>query len=211
MSGVERKFCQMPHPKTPPSKLSIAELEPFDGLRLENITLVSNALEAEAAFLVLKLAGEVGFDTESKPTFHKGQSSEGPHVLQFATRERAYIFQSHVAECQPVIVRLLESAEVQKIGFDLRGDLSHIWKRFGIRPNGIIDLDRSFKKLGYRNAIGAKSAIAMLFQRRLLKSKSVTTSNWSNQRLTDAQIVYAANDAYAALMVHHALNEAAGD
>ncbi len=185
----------------------IAELEPFTGLGMERIVLVSNVREAEAALLDLARVGEVGFDTESKPTFHKGQKSEGPHVLQFATMERAYIFQSHVTECQPVIVSLLESVEIKKIGFDLRGDLGHIWTRFGIRPGAIIDLDRSFRKLGYRNAVGAKSAIAMLFQQRLMKSKSVTTSNWASHRLSEGQLVYAANDAYAALKVFHALNE----
>jgi ribonuclease D len=198
----------MLNPKIPPCKLSIAELEPFEGLPLERIFLVTNARQAETAFDDLARVGDVGFDTESKPTFHKGQKSEGPHVLQFATMERAYIFQSHVVECEPVIVRLLKSTEIRKIGFDLRGDLTHILRRFGIRPGGIVDLDRSFKKLGYRNAVGAKSAIAMLFQRRLLKSKSVTTSNWASHNLSDGQLVYAANDAYAALKVFHALNEA---
>ena len=198
-------------PKILPSKSQIVELEPFLGLGMERIVLVSSESEAEAAFHDLALARDVGFDTESKPTFLKGQQSEGPHVLQFATSERAYIFQSHVTESKAVIVRLLESAEIQKIGFDLRGDLTHIWRRFGIRPNGIIDLDRSFRKLGYRNAVGAKSAVAMLFQRRLMKSKSVTTSNWASHKLSDGQLVYAANDAYAALMVYQALSQAASD
>jgi ribonuclease D len=45
----------------------------------------------------------------------------------------------------------------------------------------------------------------MLFNRKLLKSKSVTTSNWAEPHLTDRQLIYAANDAYAALMVHRAL------
>ncbi len=201
----------MSHPKIPPSKLSIAELEPFVGLGLENIFLVTNADQAERAFQDLASAGNVGFDTESKPTFHKGQKSEGPHVLQFSTMERAYIFQSHVEESRDVIVRLLKSTEIHKIGFDLRGDLTHILSRFGIHPGGIIDLDRTFRKLGYRNAIGAKSAIAMLFERRLMKSKSVTTSNWASRHLTDAQSVYAANDAYAALVVFHALKDEAGE
>ena len=185
--------------------MQIAELEPFAGLALEQIFVVSDLRQAEIAFEDLKRAGAVGFDTESKPTFQKGEKSEGPHVLQFATSQRAYIFQSHVADCLPVIVRLLESEEILKIGFDLRGDLSHILRRFGIRPNGIIDLDRSFKKLGYRNAVGAKSAIAMFFQQRLMKSKSVTVSNWASHKLTNSQLVYAANDAYAALKVYQEL------
>ena len=198
-------------PKVVPNKSMIAELEPFVGLGMERIFLVTNEDEAEAAFHDLAKVRDVGFDTESKPTFLKGQQSEGPHVLQFATSERAYIFQSHIVECQAVIVRLLKSAEIQKIGFDLRGDLDHIWRRFGVRPGGMIDLDRSFRKLGYRNAVGAKSAIAMLFQRRLMKSKSVTTSNWSSHKLSDGQLVYAANDAYAALMVYQTLNPPASD
>lgn len=194
-------------PKIVPTKSVIAELEPFAGLGMERIVLVSTENEAEAAFRDLAQARDLGFDTESKPTFLKGQQSEGPHVLQFATSERAYIFQSHVNESRAVIVRLLESEEIQKIGFDLRGDLTHIWRRFGIRPSGIVDLDRSFRKLGYRNAVGAKSAVAMLFQRRLMKSKSVTTSNWASHKLSDGQLVYAANDAYAALMVYQSLNQ----
>lgn len=172
---------------------------------MECITVVTSLDEAESAFVDLSGSGDVGFDTESKPTFRKGEISSGPHVLQFSTIGRAYIFQSHVGECLPVVLRLLESAEIQKIGFGLRGDLSQISNRFGIRPSSIHDLDRSFKQLGYRNPVGAKSAIAMLFERRLLKSKSVTTSNWGSPTLTEKQLIYAANDAYAALLVYHAL------
>ena len=38
-----------------------------------------------------------------------------------------------------------------------------------------------------------------------IKSKKAATSNWSNLQLTEAQLVYAANDAYAALRVFQAL------
>lgn len=193
--------------KQPPNKEYISELEPFEGLGLERIHVVTHPDEAAVAFEDLIQAGEVGFDTESKPTFHKGQKSEGPHVLQFATTERAYIFQSHHEKCLPVVLALLESPEVQKIGFGLRGDLSHISMRFGIQPSAIVDLDTLFRRHGYRNALGAKSAIALLFQRRMFKSKNITTSNWSSARLTDRQLIYAANDAYAAIKVHHALKQ----
>ena len=58
--------------------------------------------------------------------------------------------------------------------------------------------------------MGAKSAVALLFNRKFLKSKSVTTSNWALTELTDRQLLYAANDAYAAIKVFHALNSADG-
>lgn len=195
----------MTDPKTTPSKEEIAELEPFEGLELERIYVVTNERQAGLAVEELLAVREVGFDTESKPTFHKGQKSEGPHVLQFSTTEKAFIFQSHVEESHPAIMTLLKSPELVKIGFGLRGDLHQISERFNIRPSSIIDLDREFKQLGFRNAVGARSAIAMLFERRLLKSKAMTTSNWAAKQLSDRQLLYAANDAYAAIMVHHAL------
>lgn len=195
-------------PKTPPSKIDIAELEPFDGLGPEQIHVVTDALSAAIAVEELMKAGEVGFDTESKPTFLKGQKSEGPHVLQFSTIEKAFIFQSHVEASQPAIMELLKSDKLIKIGFGLGGDLHQISQRFGIRPASIVDLDRSFKQLGYRNPIGAKSAIAIYFNRKLRKSKSVTTSNWAAKDLSDGQLIYAANDAYAAIKVFHALRGA---
>ena len=78
-------------PKTTPHKADIAELEPFEGLGMEEIFVVSSARQAGLALEELMGAKEVGFDTESKPTFHKGQKSEGPHVLQFSTLAKAFI------------------------------------------------------------------------------------------------------------------------
>jgi len=192
---------------TPPTKDEIAAMEPFDGLGLENIFVVTNAQQAEIARSELMAAGAVGFDTESKPTFHKGQKSEGPHVLQFSLVQKAFIFQSHVTESEAAVITLLRSPNLIKIGFGLKGDLQEISDRYGFRPPGIVDLDKSFKTRGYRSSLGAKSAIAVLFNRKFRKSKSVTMSNWSSARLTNSQLIYAANDAYAAIRVYHALRE----
>ncbi len=186
-------------------------MEPFEGLQMDSVFVVSTGRQANIALKELKTAQVVGFDTESKPTFHKGQKSEGPHVLQFATLHKAFIFHSHIVESHPAIIELLQADSITKIGFDLRGDLRQISDRFGIHPASIVDLGRSFKQLGYRNTIGATSAIAMLFKRRLHKSKSVTTSNWAARELTERQLLYAANDAYAAIQVFHALQELRGE
>jgi len=196
--------------KSPPPKAEIAAMEPFSGLGLDSVFVVSDERQARIACEELMQAGTVGFDTESKPTFRKGEQSEGPHVLQFATVEKAFIFHSHVTESQEVVIELLASAQLSKIGFDLKGDLRQISQRFGIRPASIVDLGRSFRQLGYRNTIGATSAVAMLFQRRLHKSKSITTSNWAAPRLSERQLLYAANDAYAAIRVFHALQQVPG-
>jgi ribonuclease D len=196
-------------PKQPPAKTEIATLEPFDGLGLESVVVIRDKRRAREALEELMEARAVGFDTESKPTFRKGQSSGGPHIFQFATVEKAFIFHSHASECHPVLLDLLQAPRLCKVGFDLRGDLQQIARRFGTRPAPILDLGGSFRKLGYRNTIGATSAVAMLFQRRLHKSKSITTSNWAVRELSERQLLYAANDAYAAIRVFHALQEQA--
>jgi ribonuclease D len=195
----------MSHHPTTPNKDDIAHLELFEGLDAKSIFVVTDARQAEIAYEELMKVGLVGFDTESKPTFQKGEISEGPHVLQFATTEKAYLFQAHCTESHPIIVALLKSTNLTKIGFGLDGDHQQIAHRFGIRPAATVDLDHTFRKLGYRNSVGAKSAIAILFNRKLIKSKAVTTSNWSVKDLSDRQQIYAANDAYAAICVFHAL------
>lgn len=199
----------MPPPRTPPPKTTIAQLEPFTGLTLDKIAVVTTAAQAELAVAALREARVVGFDTESKPTFRKGEKSGGPHVLQFSTLGQAFVFISAHEATHPAINHLLGARDLKKVGFGLSGDLRQIANRFGIRPAATIDLDQVFRKLGYRNAVGTKSAVAILFGRRLLKSKSVTTSNWAAAALSDRQLLYAANDAYAALRIHHALQAAA--
>jgi ribonuclease D len=110
-------------------------------------------------------------------------------------------------ESHPTILQALQNPKLVKIGFGLSGDLRQIAHRFGIKPASTVDLDHSFKKLGYHQAIGAKSAVALILNQRFLKSKSVTISNWSAKILNERQLLYAANDAYAAIKIYHALQK----
>jgi ribonuclease D len=190
-----------------PTKDAITRMDPFPGLDLNAIHLVTTSQEAETALDDLLRHPAVGFDTESKPTFRKGQISEGPHVLQFATSQRAYIFQTWVIPCRPVIARILESRNTAKVGFGLNEDLNRIATKLKIDLQSIIDLDHTFHTLGQKNSIGTKTAIALLFNKRMTKSRKATTSNWSNKSLSEKQLLYAANDAFAAIAVFEALKE----
>ncbi|HWI12050.1 MAG TPA: 3'-5' exonuclease domain-containing protein 2, partial [Burkholderiaceae bacterium] len=68
-----------------PGKEEIAALEPFERLPLGRIDLIATAAQAERAIAELAGAAVLGFDTESKPTFAKGEVSDGPHIVQLAT------------------------------------------------------------------------------------------------------------------------------
>ncbi len=192
-----------------PSREQIAILEPFCGLDLKDISVVSGPHEAQRALEKLSQYHLIGFDTESRPTFRKDEVSQGPHILQFSTLENAWIFQANCKDSIPAIIELLQSPGILKIGFGLKDDLKFITRKFGVEPQGIIDLNHSFKQLGHKNTIGAKTAIAMLFSQKLSKSKKTTTSDWSRPNLTEKQILYAANDSYAALRVYLALQNSA--
>jgi ribonuclease D len=74
-----------------------------------------------------------------------------------------------------------------------------------VEPVDVLELNTVFRQQGYRKDMGVKGAVAVLFNQRFIKSRKATTSNWANPRLTDAQLIYAANDAYAAIRVFHAL------
>ncbi|MEN8166711.1 MAG: 3'-5' exonuclease domain-containing protein 2, partial [Pseudomonadota bacterium] len=52
-----------------------------------------------------------------------------------------------------------------------------------------------------------RAAVAIMFNKRLQKSKSVSTSNWALPLLKPNQQLYAANDAYAALKILQALKK----
>ena len=58
---------------------------------------------------------------------------------------------------------------------------------------------------GFGRGVGVKVAVAITLKRRFIKSKKATTSNWMRRRLSDKQVLYAANDAYAAIKVFHVL------
>ena len=188
-----------------PDKEQIALLEPFDRLGLDRIQLVATAAHAHAAHTELAAVDAWGFDTESKPTFFKDQQSEGPHVVQLSTLEKAWVFQLHDLECRAVVADLLAKPGIVKAGFGLGDDRKRIAAKLGVEPADVLELNTVFRERGYRKDMGVKGAVAVLFNRRFIKSRKATTSNWANPRLTEAQLVYAANDAYAAIRVFHAL------
>ncbi len=188
-----------------PTREEIEQLPPFDALGLDGIIEVTTGQQAQRAYRELMTEGVVGFDTESKPTFVKGEASTGPHVAQFSTLDRAYVFILHDPECRRIAGRLIGAEALKKVGFGLSGDLSQIISKLGVQPRAVVELATLFAAKGYGRGVGVKVGVAITLKRRFQKSKRASTSNWKQRRLTDKQILYAANDAYAAIKVFHAL------
>jgi len=190
-------------------------LPPYQGLQLAEVRLVRTQQDADAALAALLAVDTVGFDTESKPTFQKGEVSTGPHLVQLATDTHAYLFQIATPRAQPdgsmpaqpaapgiaVLRAVLESEQILKVGFGLGDDVRRLRAKLGIDLRKVLDLSTALRS-GERNAWGAKTAVARFFGQRLQKSRKITTTNWALPRLSDKQILYAADDAHVALRVY---------
>jgi RNA polymerase sigma factor for flagellar operon FliA len=180
------------------------ELPPYPGVTLADVVLVTSPETAAAARRALLAADVLGFDTEAKPTFAKGEVSTGPHLIQLATEHRVYLFQVGCLPDPEGLRAILESREILKVGFGLGSDLAQLKSRLGIEPRKVLDLSRALRDEKSKQSLGARTAVARYFGQRLQKSRKVTTSNWSNPRLTERQMLYAANDAQVALRVYRA-------
>jgi hypothetical protein len=192
-----------------PTKDETSLLAPFVGLTLSQIYVPSSVQEFEQATTQIQLAGLAGFDTESKPTFAKGEVSEGPHTVQFALDHCAYIFQTLNPHSRSYLAQLLASKQVLKVGFGLESDRQQIRALLNVDSAGVEDLNVVFRREGFARTAGVRAAVAIVMNQKFHKSKRVTTSNWAANKLSDQQLLYAANDAYAALKVLQALNEKA--
>ena len=192
--------------KIAPSKAETSLLEPFPGLTLERIYVPTTKEEFAAATAEIMAAKVVGFDTESKPTFLVGEISEGPHVVQFALQNKAFIFQLHQMECYSFLIELLQSENLIKVGFGLKSDSGQIHAKLGINLGAVLDLNTVYSADGYNKSMGVRAAVGLVFKQKFSKSKKITTSNWSQPQLTPQQLLYAANDAFAALKVLEALD-----
>lgn len=188
-----------------PATAAEAELPPYAGIRIADVHMVVTPEQALAARGALLASDAVGFDTESKPTFTKGETSTGPHLIQFSTDDQAYLIQiggkapAHVLE---LLQAVLEQPSPLKIGFGLSDDVKRLHAKLAIHTAGIVDLSVALRTPGQRNDLGAKTAVAKFFGQKLQKSKKISTTNWALPRLNDKQILYAADDAQVALRVY---------
>ncbi len=189
----------------PPSKADIALLPPYLGLSLQQVVVPTTPAQFAEAAADLSRCPCVGFDTESKPCFKPGEVSSGPHVIQLTTLKTAYIFQLHRTECHQVVAQLLESTELVKVGFGLTSDRRQLLRKLGIKLGAVLDMNTLFRAEGYRKELGVKAAVAVVLKQRFQKSKRVSTSNWALPELNNNQLLYAANDAHAAVKVLDAM------
>ncbi|MCI5162056.1 MAG: 3'-5' exonuclease domain-containing protein 2 [Candidatus Electrothrix sp. AX5] len=183
-----------------PTKEQIIELPLFVGISFDNIVVVQDREGAEKAMKELKEAPCLGFDTESKPCFRKGEVNKGPHLIQLANESKAFLFPTRFLPIIASLDKILSDPGIKKVGFGLAGDTKILQRKFGINLLNTQDLSVTLKDyFRLKQRVGMKAAVAMVFKQRL--AKGAQTSNWAAFPLQEHQLRYAANDAYASLCI----------
>jgi ribonuclease D len=187
-----------------PTKEQIRELPLYIGLGLQDIQIVENEEDAVDALKALENEFCLGFDTESKPIFRKGEVSPGPTLIQLATESKAYLFPTRFPFAVSSVGKILSNKNIKKVGFGLCGDNKELRTKLNINIVNTEDLSVKLKHLaGEKNSIGARAAVAMVLKARL--GKGAQKSNWGAYPLKNNQIIYAANDAHSAICIERAL------
>ena len=147
----------------------------------------------------------VGFDTDTRPAFHKGESYK-VGLLQLATQDQVYLFRLNKCGFGKELRDLLSDPVVVKIGVGIRDDLRNLRKSGEFTPASFVDMQEYAARFGIEDKSFSK-LMAIIFGVRISKKQRV--SNWEAPVLTEAQIRYAATDAWGALKMYEKLSSEA--
>ena len=183
----------------PKAELALLPAEVFTG----NITVVSDEASAEAAASVLSKAELIGFDTETRPSFRRGEH-HNVALLQLSTPEECFLFRLNVIGLPDSIRAILEDDKLMKIGLSIKDDFISLNRKFQFEPRNFVDLQTFVKEFGI--ADNSLSRIyGILFDKRISKGQRLT--NWEAAELTRHQHEYAALDALACITIDRHLRD----
>ena len=178
------------------SKEEIGHLPPF--VFSGEVVVVEDASEAERIAEFLQECPYLGFDTETRPAFRKGESYR-VGLFQLASLERVYLFRLNKCGWGVALRNLLSDPKVIKIGVGIRDDLRNLKKLGDFAPASFVDLQEYVIRFGIEDKSFSK-LMAIIFRVRI--SKRQRTSNWEAPVLNEGQIRYAATDAWGALKMY---------
>ena len=167
------------------------------------IIVVQSETESDKAVSYLLSQQILGIDTETRPSFRKGQTHQVA-LLQVSTVDTCFLFRLNMIGITESIKRLLEDCSVIKVGLSLKDDMHQLSKRADFTPGMFIELQNEVKKMGIKD-MSLQKIYANLFSKRISKGQQL--SNWEADTLTPQQKAYAATDAWACIMIYNELNE----
>jgi len=173
--------------------------EVFNG-RIVEVVTIDKCEEVVRYLLGFKI---LGFDTETRPTFKRG-NTHGVSLIQLTTDNTCFLFRTNIIGFPPALIGLLSNPDVLKIGLSLQDDFHSMSRRMKFTPKGFIDLQKIVKNYDIED-ISLQKIYALLFQKKISKGQRLT--NWDADTLTHSQKQYAALDAWACLKIYEELHQ----
>lgn len=181
--------------------------EALDDLPLKSYTGEIVLVEDEQGIskLIEEINGEkvLGFDTETRPSFKKGQSNL-ISLIQISTAKSTFLIRTHKTGMPDELVHLLSNERVKKVGVGIRDDIRGLQKIKDFTPGGFVELQTLALDKGIKD-FSLKKLAGILLEIRV--SKRQRLSNWEADELNEAQMIYAATDSWVALNIFKELNK----
>ena len=184
------------------TKAEIAQMPKvfFEG----RIFVVYTEEDAEKAVSYLKTQTIVGVDTETRPSFKRGLTHKVA-LLQIATSDTCFLFRLNRIGMPESLQEFL-AGDVLKIGLSLKDDFMMLRRRKDVHAEegNWIELQDYVGRFGIEDR-SLQKIYANLFGQKI--SKNQRLSNWEADSLTEAQMRYAATDAWACVEIYNCLAE----
>lgn len=192
-------------PEEPSYELALGSVE-INAMPIQGydgpITVLGRGEDPEAACAQLLKENLLGFDTETRPAFRKGESYL-PSLIQLAGAHGVWLFQLDGSIPAP-LKDVLSRSTIRKAGVSLSYDLRKLDELDPILPGGFMAIERLAQALRIKNQ-GLRGLAAAVLGFRI--SKRAQCSNWSRPDLTEAQIQYAATDAWVSRAIYVELSK----
>ena len=184
------------------STISSEEINELDLNRFEGkITVITQANKIPGVLRSIASEPAIGFDTETKPSFKKGEFND-VSLIQLATEEAVFLIRINYTGLTDELIRFLENKNQLKIGVALRDDLKDLRKLRNFTPGGFLELNRMVTSIGIESN-GLRKLTAIILGFRI--SKSAQISNWESEKLSEKQLSYAATDAWVCIKMYNQL------
>ncbi len=179
-----------------PERLSKEHINTLPILSFEgNIHLITESKDVSEAIKILRQESVLGFDTETRPTFKKGDQYS-VSLLQLSTRDEAFLFRLNYLGLPEELASLLADPDILKVGVAILDDIRALKKLRKFDAEGFVELSNIGSDLGIATC-GLRNLAAIFFGVRITKKEQLT--NWERPDLNSSQCLYAATDAWICL------------
>lgn len=165
------------------------------------VVVIDSFFQLKAAVEVLRNAELVGFDTETRPSFKKGEHHKVA-LIQLSTSDTCFLFRVNKIGVPAVLADYLSDASCVKIGLSTQDDFRQLSKVTSAKPAGFVELQKMVGRYKISD-ISLQKIFAILFGQKISKSQRLT--NWECDSLSESQQRYAAIDAWACVKIYKRL------